>query len=315
MKKFFIRSVCFLAIICVIFYVLNFCIEQGLRNRGTDAWSKIVNSKMDANVLIMGNSRAWVHISPAILDSVLQVNSYNMGIDGYPFSMQYVQYKIYEKYDNPKPDLIIQSADLTTLHRHKDAFCKNVFLPYTQEPLLKSELKKMEGFSFADFYIPAYKYHSELMTIYEGLTEFSGIKHFPDARTRIKGYAGQEKKWDGSKLAKQLAGDSLVATIDPEIVEWFDTHLKDCKQNNIEVVMVFSPEYYKATEFHKNCEEVKDIYRSFSAKYGFPFLDYSADPLCYDTAYFYNAMHLNKTGAEIFSTKLAHDIDSLEILP
>jgi hypothetical protein len=312
MKKFFIRSVCFLAIICVIFYVLNFCIEQGLRNRGTDAWSKIVNSKMDANILIMGNSRAFVHISPTILDSVLQVNSYNMGIDGYPFSMQYVQYKIYETYGNPKPNLIIQNADLFTLYRRKSAFGKNMFLPYTQEPLLKSELKKMEGFSFADFYIPAYKYHSELMTICLGLTEFSGIKHFPGSR--IKGYAGQEKDWDGSKLAEQLAGDSLVFITEPDIVQEFDDFLKLCKENNTQVVMVFSPQYHKVTEFTKNKDETFALYHSFSTKYGFPFLDYSADPLCYDTAYFYNGMHLNKTGAEIFSHKLAHAIDSLGIL-
>jgi hypothetical protein len=298
-------------IICVIFLCISFLIEKGYQ-KSEGIWSKIINSQMDANVLIIGNSRAFVHISPTILDSVLQVNSYNLGINGYPFSMQYVQYKIYEKYGNPKPDLIIQTADLGTLYRRKNVFDGAQFLPYMQEPLLKSELKKMDGFSFADFYIPAYKYHSELVIIYEGLMEFSGIKHFHDAG--IKGYVGEEKDWDGSKLAEQLAGDSLVAEIDPEIVEWFDTHLKDCKQNNIEVVMVFSPEYYKATKYYKNCEEVKNIYRSFSSKYGFPFLDYSADPLCYDTTYFYNAMHLNKIGAKIFSTKLAHDIDSLGIL-
>lgn len=45
------------------------------------------------------------------------------------------------------------------------------------------------------------------------------------------------------------------------------------------------------------------------------FLDYTNDPICYDTAYFYNAMHLNARGANLFTEKLAHDIDSLNLIP
>ena len=36
--------------------------------------------------------------------------------------------------------------------------------------------------------------------------------------------------------------------------------------------------------------------------------------ICYDTTYFYNAMHLNKIGAEIFSDTLANDIKRLGII-
>ncbi len=59
----------------------------------------------------------------------------------------------------------------------------------------------------------------------------------------------------------------------------------------------------------KKWDEGMQIYHSFSKKYDIPFLDYSDDTsLTYDTAYFYNAMHLNKKGAELFTLKLANDI-------
>ena len=45
-----------------------------------------------------------------------------------------------------------------------------------------------------------------------------------------------------------------------------------------------------------------------------PILNYTYDPISYDTNFFYNATHLNKTGAELFTRKLAHDIDSLQLL-
>ena len=56
------------------------------------------------------------------------------------------------------------------------------------------------------------------------------------------------------------------------------------------------------------------MYDSIARKYDIPILDYNYDPISYDTAYFYNAMHSNKKGAELFSVKLTHDIDSLGIL-
>ncbi|GHV09600.1 hypothetical protein FACS1894162_0470 [Bacteroidia bacterium] len=64
----------------------------------------------------------------------------------------------------------------------------------------------------------------------------------------------------------------------------------------------------KATEFTKNWDGEMQVYHGFAEKYDIPFLDYTHDPICYDTTYFYNAMHLNKKGAELFSLKLANDI-------
>jgi lysophospholipase L1-like esterase len=56
------------------------------------------------------------------------------------------------------------------------------------------------------------------------------------------------------------------------------------------------------------------MYDSIARKYNIPILDYHYDPISFDTAYFYNATHMNKRGAELFTAKLAHDIDSLRIM-
>ncbi len=93
---------------------------------------------MSSDVIIQGNSRAVHHIDPKILDSVLYIDSYNLGMDGCSFNLQYARFKIFEKY-NKKPKLIIQSVGVlsrtTVLPPH--------FLPYIQEDLLKDELQKI----------------------------------------------------------------------------------------------------------------------------------------------------------------------------
>lgn len=57
------------------------------------------------------------------------------------------------------------------------------------------------------------------------------------------------------------------------------------------------------------------LYREIADRNSFPFLDYSNDPICYDTLNFYNAMHLNARGANLFSAELAHDLNSLGFIP
>lgn len=57
------------------------------------------------------------------------------------------------------------------------------------------------------------------------------------------------------------------------------------------------------------------LYKGIADRHNCPFLDYTNDPICYDTLNFYNAMHLNAHGANLFSAELAHDLDSLGLIP
>ena len=314
MKEFLIKIIVFSAILAIGVFTLDYCVTEGLKKTGQEdikTWNDIFDSRINSDVIILGSSRAKRHYDTKILDTLLSVNSYNMGINGYPFSMSDVQFRIYEKY-NKIPKLIIINTDMFFLFRKNEAFNRYQFLPYTNEPLLKKELENIDGFSEYDFYIIGLKYCGEYPAIFLGLSEFFKIRHFhPETE---KGYKGENLKWNGNSLKQVLIGDSITVNVNPEIVQLFDEFLNYCIKNNIKVAMVYSPEYYKITEFTKNRGEVLNIYHSFSQKYNIPFLDYSTDSLCYDTTYFYNAMHLNKAGAEIFSAELAHDIDSLGIL-
>ena len=53
------------------------------------------------------------------------------------------------------------------------------------------------------------------------------------------------------------------------------------------------------------------IYQSLADRYGCQILNYTYDSISHDTLNFYNASHLNRRGAELFSTKLAHDLKEL----
>ncbi|MDR2840819.1 MAG: hypothetical protein LBV75_06090 [Paludibacter sp.] len=308
MKKFCINIVIFIILLIAGAFAVDFILETGFKKARTDelsTWNDIFDSKINSDVIISGNSRAVFHFNTAILDSVLNVNSYNLGIDGYRFNMQYIRFRFLEKY-NKAPKLIIQNVDFFTLYPDSlYLYNKKQFFPYLHKPLLKKALREM-GMSEYELHIPALQYYSDFRTIKNGLLEFFNLQHF--AGQRYKGHQGNAVSWNGSELNKILSNDSITATIEPKIAALFDSFLQECKEKNIQVILVFAPEYIKMTEFTKSWNEKIQVYYDLAEKYDIPFLNYTHDSLCYDTAYFYNAMHLNKKGSELFSLKLANDI-------
>lgn len=127
--------------IFIVFSVLGFlisfnlCIDlflshrlQQCQERKFVGWSDITQKQLNADLLIMGNSRAWAQYDPAIIDSVFNINSYNLGIDGSPFNRQIVKYNIYRHYQ-AKPKCIIVNIDCFSLTWRK-GYEREQFFPY-----------------------------------------------------------------------------------------------------------------------------------------------------------------------------------------
>ncbi|GHT44588.1 hypothetical protein AGMMS49965_20530 [Bacteroidia bacterium] len=280
MKKFLIKLSVYIVLLIAGAFTLHYILEKRIKQVDLDCqtWENILSSKISSDVIISGNSRAAVHISPQILDSVLHINSYNLGMIGHTFPMQQVRLKLFEKY-NKKPKLIIQNVDFILTFYRESLVHKKIFAPYVHEDLLKDELRKM-GTTEAELNIPLWFYASEWRMIWDVFTRPSP----PDIR--YKGYRGTNRDWDASELDKILSGDSIVAKREPEIVALFDSFLNECKENDIQVILVFTPLYIKATEFTKNWDGEMQLFRDFAEKHDISFLDYTHDAICNDTTYF-----------------------------
>ena len=110
------------------------------------------------------------------------------------------------------------------------------------------------------------------------------------------------------------AVDSIPFLVSDTIARQFEEYLSLAKTEGIDVVFVYCPIYIGATQKMMSLKSIYDYYERIADKYAIPILDYTHMGLCSDTAYFYNAMHLNKKGSDIFSDSLAHDIKKLGIL-
>lgn len=309
MKKFLFQVGIFSIIFIIILSTLDFFVTKGLQKTkygDYKEWNDIYSGNMNSDIIINGSSRAWVHISPRIIDSILNVNSYNLGIDGYSFNMQYGKYMEYLQYNN-KPKLVIQTLDITTLSKRDDLFNYQQFLPYIYNQNIKKITKNFIGFSFFDYNFPFYRYRNFSEIIKVGLQEYFVSTDLDNGK--YKGYLGMDKKWDNSfDDYKKNNPQGIEMKLDLESIELMDAFLFNCKNYNIEVIFVFTPEYLESQQFINNREEIFNLYFGFAKKYKLSFFDYSKDTISYQKKYFYNSQHLNKEGSEIFTEKMTNDI-------
>lgn len=291
--------------------VLTLIIDKGLRKSGYDqygVWNAIYDSKINADLIILGSSRAQSQINPIILDSTLNMMTYNLGMSGYGFDMGFTRLKVYLKY-NKKPKYIIQTIDYGDFGRGKELPFKDQFIPYLSDKLLFNELAS-RGLPTYYKYFPFIKYHESKTVVALGVLEYFHLKHFPDRK--IKGYFLQPRQWNPAafELQKQKK-EKILIKYDKRSIKLFEEMLDWGEKNDIKIFIVFTPKYYELLQMEAGYEELHAVVERLSKQYHAPILNYYFDPLCSNTNYFHNAMHLNDLGARYFTEKLGRDIKSL----
>lgn len=267
------------------------------------AWGDVYNQKLNNDILINGGSRAWVQYSPAILDSVLGSDAWNLGIDGSSSNRQILRYNTYCRRQDHHPKLLIQNIDFATIGYSKDLEREQFFPYFFYDRQLMRDADKYEHFSFAEKYLPCYRYYGYRDVVVSALTG----KVLGDDRL-YKGYYGRELGWDRT-LFDDI--DTVKVADNAKALAEFDSFIGDVVASGTKVVFVFAPIYEGVTEKIPDVNYMFDMFAGVSEKYGIPTLNYNDSPISQDTLNFYNATHLNRRGAESFSRQLAHDIDSL----
>lgn len=312
MKKFLTNIfLYFLLPAVIIAYPLDSIISHFLSQSNTppgeyEVWNDIYNTEANCDVAIYGSSRAWVHINPKILSDSLGVKVYNFGIDGHNFWLQYLRHLELLKY-NEKPKTIILSVDVGSLQKRKDLYQLYQFLPYM---LWNSNIKEYTnsyiGYNKFDYYVPLIRYFGKTNSLKLILKNI--LNGQSNKRYRQNGFLGMDREWNADLDKAKKKRKSYKIDTDSNSIVLFEKFIKDCKANNIELILVYTPEYIDGQNFVANRNDIIQIYRDFSEKYSIEFYDYSNDSLCLNKKYFYNASHLNSSGAEIFSKKLANDL-------
>lgn len=310
MKHFFLKLLFFLFPFFIISYLLDIMISHEFKKSNGfsgefEVWNDIYDGKLDCDIAIYGSSRAWVQFDPAILSDSLHKKVYNFGIDGHNFWLQYLRHKEYLNHDK-KPETIILSVDINTLQKRKDLYNLEQFLPYMLWNLnIMNYTSSYIGFNKIDYFIPLTRYFGKKTALNSILDNLGENK---TKRFRTNGYQGRDESWNFDfERAKTLRKEYYIE-LDIPTIQKFEEFLIECKQLSCNIILVYSPEYFEGQQYAINRQNVINIFRYNAEKYNLSFMDFSENEITSQRDFFYNSTHLNKNGAEVFTSLLAHDL-------
>ena len=315
MKQFVYRLGIWIVLVFVSAIAVDYMITAGLKKtdiRKYSVWNDIFRGGLDADLIVVGSSQAWCGYNTYILDSVLKLNSYNLGFDGHPIDYQLIRYDTYRRFNSKPKVVLINTVFWSTLGiTAHEQYEREQFFPYIDDDTLISLVAKDKRITWFDRHLPLYRYFGYREDIENGIASFFGKTQFRYGGMH-KGYKGKVDKWNRGPI---LSKDTLVdQSICYEAVDMLDSFTKTSCEEGMEVVFVKSPFYYPVRARFANISQIDSLYESISKKYGIPILDYSFSSVAMDSGNFVNPSHLNKRGAELFTMELCHDLDSIGIM-
>lgn len=308
MKRFIIKISIFFVVVYAAAWGLDYTISKGLYEMDDYrfiSWSEILSGEINADLVIMGNSRALSHFEPWTIDSICSISSYNLGLGGYPINVETMKYNLYCAH-NIRPKYIVQQVDYYTIsmlsapHQHQS----EQFLPLIYDKSIRKDLKRI-GYTWKDLYIPLYRYWGYQMVIKNGILEKLGVKHYVSDPSR-QGHHYERGSWDGTELSRI---DTIVANMDTVAMRVFEEYMQKCYEDSVKVILVNSPTYKGANDKTIGLDLVNAYFDSIASVYNTVYWNYNENyELCNDTANFCVSVHMNPEATHEFSVDFARDL-------
>ncbi|MBQ2540884.1 MAG: hypothetical protein II551_04465 [Paludibacteraceae bacterium] len=316
MKRVVYKSVMFFLLITAGALLLQWLVDHGLKRMTAHCSTQttiaeLQSDTLNADVLIIGNSRALCSYDPKVLENGLHRRVWNIGVSGQPFGISYMRYQLYA-HCNRTPQLVIVNIDNNELDMIVNGFGREDFYPYFSDSTIRPYLD-LYGFSWKHYFIPMYKYFGDYKLIGYGILSSVGLFPFPEQHS-YHGFYNENTPFDGTNLRTILNNDSVIKTdCNPEAIALLDSLLQELRQQNASLLFCYAPQYQPLYQ-RLPLSETMNAYRELSRKYDIPIVDYSSVEWANDSTFFYNANHINSRGATLFSTRLVQAIDSLDLL-
>jgi hypothetical protein len=315
LKAYLKNILIFLTPLIILAYPLDMFISHNLAKSNDyqgelEVWNDIYEGKINAEIAIYGSSRSWVGINPKIMEERLDLKAYNFGIDGHNFWLQYLRHLKYLE-TNQKPKHIVLAVDFGSLQKRDDLYQYEQFLPYMlwDKDIIKYT-KTYIGFSQFDYYIPLLRYVGKSSVLNNSFNQYLGNEN--NSKYRNNGYRAVDKEWTNEFALAKSKLENFTVIIDYPSLSLLESFIQSCKKENIELTLVYTPEYIEVNEIVTNKKSIIQLYQELCNENKIRFLDYSFSEISFDRENFYNATHLNKRGSILFSKTLAIDLLNIE---
>ena len=292
--------------------VLGFCVLLIAADWSVGTWSEKMYYKSKYGIfhrqiycltesqdelMIMGSSRAAHHYVPQIFEDSLGMSCYNAGSDGMCIYYHYGILASRIQRDCPPKMVILEVIGTDAEVSQGATFSLDAALdryaPHYGEFAEIDSMFAINGWKEkVKLVSKTYKYNSKLV---------QSIKCNYISWPEDRGYEalnGVMKITEGEQAADVLAPSSVEPNIEERKLVYLQKFIDDCKDNNIELVMCYSP--YYGQPIPKSIRMIEEL----AEKNGVKFFNYGDDVRFQKPEFFQDASHLNDTGAKEYSKEI-----------
>ena len=296
--------------------VLGFCVLLIAADRAVGTWSEKMYHKSKYGILrrqiycltesqdelmILGSSRAAHHYVPQIFEDSLGMSCYNAGSDGMCIYYHYGILASRIQRGCPPKMIILEVIGTDVEVSQSATFSLDAALdryaPHYGEFAEIDSMFAMNGWKEkVKLLSKTYKYNSKLVQ-----TIKCNYIPWPEDRG-YEALNGVMKISEGEQAPDVLAPSSVEPNIEERKLVYLQKFIDDCKHNNIELVMCYSPYYNQATPA-SIC-----LIQEIAEKNDIMFLNYCDEVNFQKPEYFQDASHLNDTGAKEYSKEITRKL-------
>lgn len=294
MKKLLIH----IAIVICLFFVIDRALGLGLKflynqSNATDEYKiSYSNETVQDPLLFFGSSRCMHHYVPAIFEKELGIKCFNTADWG--IKNIYYHYgllgNILTRYTPKTIVFEIHPCDwLATPFSGVER--ASSLAPHCGMSDACDEMLKLSGKYWPCQLSWVYRYTGSLPNLLTG--------KLGSMDRSLKGW----KPMDGVMDTTGVVAEEYPFPVDTARVALLERFINDCKKNNIQLIITFSPMYVCSKE------DVLKFPRELAQKHQLTFIDHYRDSdFVGHPELFYDFGHLNRKGAELFSQKLSKEL-------
>lgn len=244
-----------------------------------------------ADLIILGSSRARNHYNPEILEDSLGISCYNAGRSGCFLVYQRAQLDlILDRYTPKAIVLEVTPYDMTVGQGDYDRL--SGLLPYQHHASWKEVIGLKSPWEPYKCWSAIYPYNSIFIKMVNNLKDRGEFK--------ANGFQPLTGHWE------EPAGDyDNTAALDECKVEMMRHIINVCQTKGIKLAMVTSPMYANAAHT-ATLQRTEELCKT----YNIPYISFLNDLAYQDNKLFHTMDHLNATGADKFSSEVAHWLKS-----
>lgn len=297
MKKIVCKVVLFLLGLFMIDFILGFGARYLISHAkgGDTGLNNYICHQMKEECLIFGSSRGMHHYDPQIIEDSLNLTCWNCAKDGNGIILMYGRYRMISARYTPKVLVydVQTSFDLLDGDNHK--YLGGLRYDY-DEPSIDSIFWSVDKTERYKMLLNGYRYNSQWLQL------ISDNLH--PLQSDDKGYRPMDKKMIYKPKKEEATRERYH--YDSLKLFYMEKLIQSCQAKGTKLIFAISP------QFETFDDDIYKPLKELCAKYQVPLINHYCDKEFVTTSdYFYDSVHMNRTGATKYTKKLVGEIKNI----